>query len=236
MNCHEAVYAAAEAIAGEPPPPWLVETVGMAVQAIRGNNDARANFPTRKALQDRLNNVRQGALLLAREFNEFSYRDEGRWALIAFLTAAGLGQETINALRLAVPKLAECVKSAVPVRKGKGRDKTFPNPKALSPHVQCAALVAWGWQTLRGTRPPHTSEKVHEACEAVWKATGLPRAHFGNSLTGWRMHLETIDRDLEKLSPTAEAGWSFRQFWDGLTDMADLHRKEGNLATKPQAK
>jgi hypothetical protein len=140
--------------------------------------------------------------------------------------AAGLDQKTVNALRRVAPKLENCVASAPSIRTGKGRDKTFPDPVALSPHEQCAGLVAWGWHHLRGIRPPHTSKQAQSACEAVWKATGLPRAHFGDSLTGWRIHLQTIEQSLEDTLPIAGASWSFRLFWIGLTNMADMHRKE----------
>jgi hypothetical protein len=226
MSREDAVYAAAEAVAGKPPLPWWVETVQVTVNSIAANSESRARFPTRKALRGRLNDVRQGAQLLAREFNESSYRDEDSYAVIAFLMTAGLDPKTINALRLAVPKLLDYVKSAPPIRMGKGRDKAFPNPEAMSPYDQCAGLVVWGWHHLRGTSPSRISNEVHRACEAVWKATGLRRAHFGDSLNGWRTHLATIERDLDGGSPAAEAGLSFQLFWRGLTDMAKLHSND----------
>jgi hypothetical protein len=180
--------------------------------------------------------VRRGAELLAREFNEGYWRDVERYAVVAHLLAAGLDQQTINALALVVPKLANCAASAAPIRDGKGRDKTFPNRDAQSPHEQCAGLVTWGWYYLRRTRPPHTSEETHKACEAVWEATGLTRTHFGNNLTGWRPHLETIERNLSNGLPAAGASRSFRLFWDSLNGMADPHLNEDNASIRPQAK
>jgi hypothetical protein len=230
------VYEAAEAIAGGRPFPWFVYTVRIAVSGICGNSETRANFPTRKAMRARLESIQTAATSLAREFNEGCWQDVGSNAAITHLMASGLDLPTVNALALAIPKLAHCAASAARVREGKGRDKTFPNPDAPSPHQQCAALVVWGWFQTRGNRPPHTSKEAHDACEAVWKATGLPRVHFGNNLTGWRLHLETIGRNIGAAGPSGEADWPLRLFWDGLTQIADLHRKEGKPATKPQAK
>ena len=230
MTGTDDVHRAAKTIAGSRPPPWFVGTVRMVVNGMRGNNDTRACYPTRKALRDRLKKVQRGAELLAREFNEGYRRNEERYAVVAHLLVSGLDQQTINVLADVVPKLAHCVASAAPVRDGKGRDKTFPNPDALSPHEQCAGLVTWGWHNLRHTRPPHTSEELHRACEAVWQAAGLARPHFGNNLTGWRPHLEATERNLSNALPAANASQSFRLFWDSLNGMADLHPKEGNAS------
>jgi hypothetical protein len=236
MTSDDAIHRVAEAIAGAQPLPSWVETVRMVVNGVRGNYAIRTKYPKRKTLRRRLEYVRRGAELLAGEFNEGYRRDENRYAVIAHLVAAGLDQQTIIALALALPKLADCVASAAPIRDGKGSDKTFPNPDALSPHEQCAGLVTWGWYHLRGTRPLHTSKEAHSACEAVWEATGLPRTHFGNTLTGWRPHLETVERNLSNALPAAGATPSFRLFWDSLDAMADLHRNEDNASVRPQAK
>jgi hypothetical protein len=229
-------HEAAEAIAGGNPPPWLVNVMQTAVSAICGNSETQANFPTRKAMRDRLENVRTSATSLMREFNEGSWQDVENNAVIAHLVASGLDLPTVNALILAIPKLAHCAASAAPIREGKGRDKTFPNPDAPSAYQQCAAFVVWGWFQTKGSRPPHTSKEAHDACEAVWKSTGLPRAHFGNNLTGWRDHLEAVGRNVGATGLSSEADWPLRSFWDGLTRMADLSRNEGKPATKPQAK
>ena len=236
MTGDAGVYEAAEAIAGGHPLPWLVHTVRIAVSGISGNRETRANFPTRKAMRSRLENIHFAATLLAREFNESCWQDVDSNAVIAHLMVSGLDLPTVNTLALAIPKLVHCTASAAPVREGKGRDKTFPNPGAPPPQQQCAALVVSGWFQTRGSRPPHTSKEAHDACEAVWKVTGLPPARFGNNLTGWRQHLEVIVRNISTTGPSGELDWPLRVFWNGLTQIADLNRKEGKPAIKPQAK
>jgi hypothetical protein len=236
MTADGGLYKAAEAIAGGQPPPWLMYTVRIAVSGIAGNSETRADFPTRKAMRARLANIQTAATSLAREFNEGCWQSVESNAVIAHLMVSGLDLPTVNALAVAIPKLVRCAASAARVREGKGRDKTFPNPDAPSPHAQCAALVTWGWFQTRGSWPPHTSKEAHDACEAVWKATGLPRAHFGNNLTGWREHLESVGRNISATGPSGDADWPLRSFWDGLARMADLSRIEGKPATKPQAK
>jgi hypothetical protein len=235
MTDSDAFDRAAEAIAGTQPPPWLVGMVRTTVYGIRGNNDTRAKYPTRKALRGRLNNVRRGAELLAHEFSGDRWRDVERSAVILHLMTAGFDQPSVNALATILPKLGQCAASAGDIREGKGRDKTFPNPDPISDLEQCAGLVAWGWHRIRGTSPPHTSDEVHRACEAVWDATGLTRAHFGDSLNGWRPHIEKIERNLCNSVPAAGASWVFQRFWDSLNGIAELHLNEANAAIRPQA-
>ena len=232
MTSDDKFRDAAMAIAGADPPPWLVKVVRLGAIVIRGNTTTRAEFPVRKVMRERLDNLRTAAQVLAREFNGDYYRDLDSYAAVAYLIDAGLDLATVNALAHAVPKLAACAKLVRPIRGGSGRDKAFPNSNFLTPHEMCAGVTAYGWYHTRGKLPPHTSKEAQKACEAMWAATGLSRARAGapESLTGWRPHLATIKRNLDRASPPDSSGRSFREFWDGLHEIA------GQLPNRLQVK
>jgi hypothetical protein len=50
MRPDDAIYIAAEAIAGEAPLPWLVETLRATANPIGVNNDTRTDIPDARAL------------------------------------------------------------------------------------------------------------------------------------------------------------------------------------------
>jgi hypothetical protein len=214
----EAIEHAAAYIAGEAPAPaWLIEIVALGVIGIRGNHATREESPTRSEIRARLVAIRSAAAVLAREFEQ-CHRDIRRYTAIAWLQAAGLDQATINALTVALPKLAACATAARVPAPGQGRHKSFPNQAALTPHEMCAALVAYGWQNSRGKLPPHAYALTHKACEAVWQAAGLSRARAGNSesLTGWLTHLQRIKSRIRASQSDKSVDWPMQIFWRGL--------------------
>ncbi|HME23711.1 MAG TPA: hypothetical protein VKI44_20695 [Acetobacteraceae bacterium] len=157
--------------------------------------------------------------MLADEFKDVD-RDIGRYATVAWLQAAGLDRPTINALAAALPKLAACATAARTPNAGQGRHKSFPNDAALTPHEMCAALVAYGWKYTKDQLPPHTYRTAQGACEAVWQAAHLPtRARAGESLTGWRTHLQRIKKRISASLSDKSTDWPMQTFWQGLESL-----------------
>jgi hypothetical protein len=76
----------------------------------------------------------------------------------------------------------------------KGPHKAYPG---TSPQLACALFVAEAWRSVHGALPPHTSDRVQQACEQLWKLTGLHRARAGGTQQGWRPHLLQAKKALE---------------------------------------
>jgi hypothetical protein len=213
----EKVRTAAACIAGaDPAPAWLIAVVGRAVGPIHANYEISQAIPTRSAQREKLEAIRAAAKLLAEQFTEWTVEKQ---AMLSILEAGGLNRATVSILAEALPKLAAAAAAAPTPGKGQGRDKLFPNPDAMTPQKQCAAVVGYGWRHVRGKPAPHTSEEAHRACDAVWQAAGLPGRHqWGNKSSGWNIVLQRYN---DLATGKAHDNGSFQGFLN-LLDRARL--------------
>ena len=162
MTGTDDVHRAAKTIAGSRPPPWFVGTVRMVVNGMRGNNDTRACYPTRKALRDRLKKVQRGAELLARIQRGLSAQRRAICSGGAFAGFPGLTSRR----SMCWPMWCRSWRIVWHLRLQSGTAKVatrLSKSRCPFPHEQCAGLVTWGWHNLRHTRPPHTSEEIAQS-------------------------------------------------------------------------
>jgi len=215
------IMAAAALIYGENVPQRMPELLRALAGSLKSVAQTHSDFPTRTDIRRRLDRIEEAARLLTDEFhNRHTLHGD---AAVLMMQAEGLDSASIN--RMAsdlLSKVAEAAKLAASrIPKGQGRQKALPNREALTPHQMCATIVAFCWCAAHGKQPPPNSKKAQAACEAVWKSAGVPRASFGNSLTGWREPLEAVvkaSKDSASHSPINELLRNIEQM--------DMHLKQ----------
>lgn len=208
-------------------PPEMTAFLRQQASILRSNYQMRQDWPTRTMLLDRLSKIEAAAMLLATELRPG--RDVTQDAALLMMQAHGFDVPAIGTLAIqTLPKVAEAADSARRrIKMGRGKMKQLPNSEAPSPHIICAATIAFLWQHARNQPPGHTSQKAHSACENLWQAAELPRARAGaaESLTGWKPHLQAVNRAVQRIQFQETADPAFSRLWHGIMRSAGLHLK-----------
>ncbi len=180
-------------------PSWLVNALPKLQDRLRYAIEREATYPRRPELLGRLETIEKSARLLMCEMPDLRIR--------ALLLDGDERIENENEIYHGLRDIADRaarVRARNPRKQGRGnlysKVATGPNPMEL-----CALMVAMVHCHGNGRWPGKGNVKVHQNCEALWKAAGGPqRAGWGEpiSVAVWRNHLKAA----QKYRPPQQAG------------------------------
>jgi hypothetical protein len=193
MKGHRVTFSEAAHMIVSGTPRWLPAFLEWWSQGVRHDCIADAVRPTNAQTKKRLAELHAAATLIERELRAHLIRD--------VLEVEPLGPiRNAPTLRMSVLDLAKRAQfvSASPLlsrpdgRTKPGRNRTMA-PGHFSAKDLCAARVFELWVHFHGTEPGLKSVRAARAAEAFWLASGGKSISFGNALTGWRHHFETVN-------------------------------------------
>jgi hypothetical protein len=206
MDDGDLVADAARAIAGGPPPAWLVAYLRSALPTLRGYHASMSTLPTRKQTRADLDAIARHAVALAellRNGDLKTFRDPAEkpeplppnardGTLLGFLehAAPDFMATDPDALRAALDNVAERARTAmahIPAGGGQARARPMlrgqPRPPAMSPELFAALVVSICWEAVHGDLPGKRNEVAADAAAALWNAAIDPPADA--PLTWW---------------------------------------------------
>jgi hypothetical protein len=190
----ESFEAVARAICGKVSPTReMVASLRAAAAGIAASARQEEEAPSADDLRDRLAVIRAAALKLAAEIKDHNILGRLDGARIDPTTGLADRMHYIFVLEEVLPDLASRAldaKSAVFSSSGK---KTVANADALTAQQTCALVVYRAWTVARGAVPGVGLHAAHQACDVFWQSCG--QQSIGESLTGWRRHIE-VARDV----------------------------------------
>jgi hypothetical protein len=180
-------------IAGPDAPTWLVEHFARWSPSLMMDRSVEKMQPTRVAMKERLDEVRDAASMLQHALRHTPTRE--------FLEIAPSGPIEYRVafehmLQDLVGRAERAMTSpALSTEDGKtrlGRTKAAP-PGASSAKLFCAALIAETWAYFHGVDPAPRNQDAAAAAHALWRASGGETKGWGNDpLNSWRHYFEQV--------------------------------------------
>ena len=216
---HPTFAEVAHLIAPNNTPIWLPAYLEWSSQGLRYDQLVEEIRQTKAKTKERLEAFQEASLLILRELGA-PVRD--------FLEIDPLGPikntSELNVGLMDLAKRAEFAAASPLISQADGTTKPGRN-KAMAPghfsaKTLCAARILDAFVHFRGSEPGPRNLEAADAAEAFWLASGGPSKSFGNPLTGWRHHFETV-----KINEKTLASARLRAVW--RRDLRQAERKGG---------